>query len=101
MNYEKSEVYAVGMDTDERRRAKMLHCKLSEFPIIYLGVSVSDFTLSKGQLNFVNEKTAKRLSTWQGDHLCSGGKSILIDLCLSSIPTYTMGVCCLKEITSK
>ena len=56
MNYEKSEVYAVGMDTDERRRAKMLHCKLSEFPIIYLGVSVSDFTLSKGQLNFVNEK---------------------------------------------
>ena len=56
MNYEKSEVYAVGMDTDERRRAQMLHCKLSEFPIIYLGVPVIDFTLSKGQLNFVNEK---------------------------------------------
>jgi hypothetical protein len=39
----------------------------------------------------------KRLPALQGLHLVSGGKSILIDNSLSSLPIYTMGVYMLPE----
>jgi len=58
---------------------------------------VSTQKITKAQLRYVNEKKDKRLSTWQCDYLTSGGKSILIDSCLSSIPMYTMGVYQLYE----
>jgi len=63
----------------------------------YLGMPVSPFKISKAQLSYVTDKTRKKLSTWQCDYLTSGGKTILIDSCLSSIPMYTMGVYQLYE----
>lgn len=49
------------------------------------------------QLSYVSVKTEKRLGIWQYEYLSSGGKSTLIDSCLSSIPVYTMGVYQLYE----
>ena len=46
---------------------------------------ISDRKISKAQLRYINEKTEKRLSTWQCDYLSSGGKLILTKSCLSSI----------------
>jgi hypothetical protein len=63
----------------------------------YLGMPVSSMKISKAQLSYVSDKTEKRLGTWQCEYLSSGGKSILIDSCLSSIPMYTMGVYQLYE----
>jgi hypothetical protein len=93
INYEKSEIFSIGLSLDEQMvAAESLGCKIGVLPMKYLGMPVSCHKISKAQLNYVSEKTKKRLGTWQCEYLSSGGKSILIDSCLSSIPMYTMGV---------
>ena len=67
------------------------------FPYHYLGLPVNDCKLSKEQLSYVGAKVKKRLEMWKGDTLSSGGKAVLIESCLSSIPIYTMGVYILYE----
>jgi hypothetical protein len=60
--------------------------------IKYLGIPVSNYKLFSGDLMYVGLKVEKRLPAWQGLGLSSGGKSILIESSLSSLPSYTMGV---------
>jgi len=93
INFEKSEVFSVGLSIDEQQQtAAILGCKIGTFPIKYLGMPVGHCKITKAQLRYVSDKAEKRLGTWQCDHLSSGGKSTLIESCLSSIPMYTMGV---------
>lgn len=98
INYDKSEVFTVGLEEAEQQIVvAALNCKLGTFPMKYLGLPVSDCKISKAQLKYVSDKIEKRLDTWQCEYLSSGGKSTLIDSCLSSIPLYTMGVYYLYE----
>ena len=93
INFDKSEVFTMGLSEEEQQETvRVLNCKLGSFPMKYLGMPVSDCKVTKAQLKYVSDKTEKRLGTWQCDYLSSGGKSVLIDSCLSSIPMYTMGV---------
>jgi hypothetical protein len=98
INFEKSEIFTIGL-TDEEQclAANCLGCKIGAFPMKYLGMPVSSMKISKAQLSYVSDKTEKRLGTWQCEYLSSGGKSILIDSYLSSIPMYTMEVYQLYE----
>jgi hypothetical protein len=57
----------------------------------YLGIPVSDKMFYAADLIEVEVKVEKRLPTWQGRLLSSGGKSILIVSSLSYIPNYIMG----------
>ena len=43
------------------------------------------------------DKARRRLGSWKGDTLASGGKTVLLNSCLSSTPMYTMGVYLLYE----
>jgi len=98
INYNKSEVFAIGIEQVEIDRiAAIFGCKVGAFPIIYLGLPVSDRKLSKNQLSFMEQKVANRLRSWKCDTLSSGGKAILLQSCLSSIPLYTMSVYLLYE----
>lgn len=98
INFEKSEIFTVGLsEPDQKLAAATLGCKIGVFPMKYLGMPVSINKISKLQLSYVSTKTEKRLGTWRCDYLSSGGKSTLIDACLSSVPMYTMGVYQLYE----
>jgi hypothetical protein len=57
----------------------------------YLGIPVSDKILFAADLMAVGVKVEKRLPSWQGLQLFSGGESILIESSLSSLPNYIMG----------
>ena len=93
INFDKSEVFTVGLSVEDQQQAALiLGCKACSFPMTYLGMPVSFCKISKNQLRYVSDKAEKRLSTWQCDYLSTGGRSILIESCLSSIPMYTMGV---------
>jgi len=93
INFDKSEVFTVGLSVEDQQQAALiLGCKAGSFPMTYLGMPVSFCKISKNQLRYVSDKAEKRLSTWQCDYLSTGGRSILIESCLSSIPMYTMGV---------
>jgi hypothetical protein len=98
INYEKSEIYSVGLSVEEQLEAvHILGCQEGHFPMKYLGMPVSPFKISKAQLSYTEVKAEKRLGTWQCEYLSSGGKSTLIEACLSSTPMYTMGVYQLYE----
>jgi hypothetical protein len=60
------------------------------------GVLVSNLKLYAANLIYVGVME-KRLPAWQGLHLSSGGKSILMESSLSSLPMYTMGIYLLPE----
>jgi len=92
INYNKSEVFALGINEVEAEGiAKVFNCKLGHFPMKYLGLPISFKRLSKEDLSFSANKVEKRLETWKCNQLSHGGRSILINSSLSSIPMYSMG----------
>jgi hypothetical protein len=98
INYNKSEVMAMGVSAEESSRiARLLSCKEGALPMKYLGILVNSTKLYLADLMYVGVKVEKKLPAWQGLHLSSRGKSILIESSLSSLPMYTMGVYLLPE----
>jgi hypothetical protein len=57
----------------------------------YLGIPIHVKKLRKHDLQLVNCKMIKRTNPWQERLMSSGGRLILINSCLSSIPMYMMG----------
>jgi hypothetical protein len=92
INYHKSEAYVFSMKNAARVRiANMLNCQLSELPLKYLGIPISDTKLGKNAFEELTEKVAKRIPPWRGKQSSSSGRLILTNNCLSSVPIYTLG----------
>lgn len=102
INYNKSEVFTIGInEVDSVNIAVAFNCKLGQFPMKYLGLPISFKRLSKEELSISAGKVDKRLKTWKCYQLSHGGRSILINSSLSSIPMYSMGFYWLHEGTHK
>ena len=69
----------------------MLNCKLGSWPMRYLGIPISDSKLGASDFGGLKQKMSKRLDPWRGKHLSSGGKLVLLNSCLSSLPMFLMG----------
>lgn len=92
INFHKSEVFVFGVDQKRKERmANMLNCKLGELPMKHLGIPVRDRHLNMGAFLPISQKMTKRLDPWKGRFLTSGGRQILTNTCLSSLPLYCMG----------
>ena len=63
----------------------------------YLGIPISNKHLNTSAFSFLPQKLYKRLDPWKGKHLTSGGRQILSNTCLSSIPLYCMGFYWLQD----
>jgi mannosylglycoprotein endo-beta-mannosidase len=81
--------------------ADMMNCATGVWPIKYLGVPVTSSKLHVIDWLPVDEKLVKRLDGWKGSALSFGGKLILINLSLSSIPTYYMSMYLLPKTILK
>jgi mannosylglycoprotein endo-beta-mannosidase len=93
INYQKSEVYVLGCSEGQTAKvAQMFNCNVGQLPMKYLGVMVHNRHMTASELNYVAAKVEKRIPTWQNVGLSSGGKMILVESCLSSVPNYAMGV---------
>jgi hypothetical protein len=91
INYHKSEVFVIGEGEQVQMEiVEKLNCKLGRFRLTYLGIPIHSRKLRKCDLHVVNVKMGKRLEPWQGKLMSSGGRLILVNSCLSSIPTYLM-----------
>lgn len=92
INYQKSEVYVLGVDKEEELRfADMLNCKVGEMPFVYLGLPMGADKLKKKDLTPGMQRAEKKLESWHSGHLSFGEREIRINSCLSSIPLYYMG----------
>jgi hypothetical protein len=98
INYQKSEVFGVGVDqADLDRVARMLNCEIGSFPMKYLGLPISGDKIMVKDLDFVPEKLVKKLANGCSIQASSGGKAILIDSCLDNLATYAMSFFLLYE----
>jgi hypothetical protein len=102
INYHKSEAYIFGMGQKEQWRiANMLNCQLGVLPMKYLGMPISDGSLGMVAFNCLVKKVANRIPPWKGRFMSSGGRLILSNSCLSSLPIYDMSFYLLPKGTHK
>jgi hypothetical protein len=98
INYHKSEVMFMGQSPVIMQRvADMLNCKLGEFSFVYLGLPISDRNLTMDQWLFLIQKLGIRIESWLGRFLSSGGRLILSNSCLASLPMFAMGMFLLQD----
>jgi hypothetical protein len=98
INYHKSEVIVMGRSPVRQQRvADQLNSKLGEFPFIYLGLPISDRSLTMEQWLFLVRKLAARVEPWWGKFMSSGGQLVLSNSCLSSLPQFAMGLFLLQD----
>ncbi|KAJ4766125.1 RNA-directed DNA polymerase (reverse transcriptase)-related family protein [Rhynchospora pubera] len=67
-----------------------LGCKLSSFPISYLGLPLSDKALCKKDYENLILRFQQKLSGWSASLLSIAGRTVLLNACLSSLPIYFM-----------
>jgi hypothetical protein len=66
INYEKSEIFALGCSDEEQKRvAEMFNCNIGDLPLKYLGILVSNKHMSATDLSYVHLKVEKKIPTWQ------------------------------------
>jgi hypothetical protein len=100
INYHKSEVIVIGVDSQEQPRvAHLLNYKEGEFPFKYLGFPISDKKLTIADLEPVVATVGSRVDPWQGRFMSSAARLILTESCLSSIPLHSMSLFLLPEGT--
>lgn len=92
INFQKSEVFCFGVQPEEEwALANMLNCKVGNLPMTYLGIPVDSSKLRMSAFDPLVMKMRHRLDPWKGKFNSSGGNLILLNTCLSSLPTYIMG----------
>lgn len=97
INYQKREVLVIGgSEEDQTKVAGMFNCNIRQLPMKYLEVWISDRHMSSSDLAYVYQNVENKLPTWQSVGLTSGAEAILIQSCLSSIPSYSMGCTCYR-----
>jgi len=93
INYDKSDLLTIGLDEDSTNAfAKILCCKISDFPIKYLGVPLHYSKLRRIDLQPVIDKIIKRIAGWRGKLLSYAGRLTLLRACLASIPIYLLSI---------
>jgi hypothetical protein len=91
INFHKSELFCFGDARDKTEEyVQLFGCKEGEFPFRYLGIPMSPKRLSNRDWRGVEERFQKKLSSWKGKMLSSGGRLVLINSVLSSLPMYMM-----------
>jgi hypothetical protein len=91
INFHKSEIFCFGETKNKTEEyVRLFGCKEEDFPFRYLGIPMSPRKLSNGDWRLVEERFQKKLSSWKGKMLSSGGRLVLINSVLSSLPMYMM-----------
>lgn len=68
--------------------ADIFGCKISTFPIKYLGVPLSNKRLSLADWNTVVDIVTKKSQNWKG----TGGRSTLLNSVMSAVPLYMLSL---------
>jgi hypothetical protein len=102
IDFGKSEIIMVSSDEQKALQySELINCATGVWPIKYLGVLVSGSRLHVKDWMALNLKIIKRLEGWQCSSLSYGGKLILLNACLSCIPTYAMSMYMLPKTVIK
>lgn len=74
-----------------KMRPICLHgCKLSNFPFMYLDISLHFSKHKKEDMQYILDKIIKRISGWKGKLLSYKARLILLHACIASIPMFLL-----------
>jgi hypothetical protein len=92
INFDKSEVVILGYSPkDQQQIADSLNCRLTSFPVSYLGMPIWDSRILIKDLDPLVERVKSKAEPWRGKFTSKGSKTILINSCLSSLPCTLWG----------
>ncbi len=93
INRLKSELFYLGSRSGRGARlAELIGCKLGQLPIKYLGLPLSNRNVRKDDWWTVIDKFSTRIGGWQAKLLSQGGRLVLVNLVLTSLPLYFLSV---------
>ncbi|RVW55793.1 LINE-1 retrotransposable element ORF2 protein [Vitis vinifera] len=93
INLEKSTIS--GINTRQEMLSSLalvLECRVSEWPLSYLGLPLGGNPKTIGFWDPVVERISRRLDGWKKAYLSLGGRITLIQSCLSHIPSYFLSL---------
>jgi hypothetical protein len=91
INFHKSEVFCFGRAKDhEIFYSQLFGCVVGKYPFRYLGLPMHFRKLFNKDWKIIEQRIEKRLSGWKGKMLTSGGRLVLINSVLSSLPMFMM-----------
>jgi hypothetical protein len=91
INFHKSEIFCFGEAKDnEHLYSQLFGCKTGTYPFRYLGIPMHVRKLSNADWSTLLERIEKKLGSWKGKHLSYGGRLVLINSVLSSLPLYML-----------
>uniref|UniRef100_A0A1U7WLE7 Uncharacterized protein LOC104228609 n=1 Tax=Nicotiana sylvestris TaxID=4096 RepID=A0A1U7WLE7_NICSY len=92
INWRKSNISPINEVNNMEQLTQIIGGEVRSLPTIYLGMPLGARSKSKEIWNSVIEKCEKKLSRWKSQYLSLGGRLVLINSVLDSLPTYMMSL---------
>ncbi|WVZ62463.1 hypothetical protein U9M48_012212 [Paspalum notatum var. saurae] len=91
INFYKSEIFCFGKAKDcEIQYSQFFGCKIGTYPFRYLGISMHFRKLNNKDWKHIEDRFEKKLCGWKGKLLSVGGRLVLINSVLSSLPLFML-----------
>lgn len=91
INFHKSEIFCFGRAKEnEAFYSQLFGCKIGSFPFRYLGLPMHTRKLNNKDWQEIKNRIEKKLGGWKGKLLTAGGRLVLINSVLSSLPMFML-----------
>ncbi|WVZ82089.1 LOW QUALITY PROTEIN: hypothetical protein U9M48_029391 [Paspalum notatum var. saurae] len=91
INFHKSEIFCFGQAKEQATLYEVLFgCKLGSYPFRYLGLPMHVKKLRNRDWKLIEDRIEKRLGNWKGKLLSYGGRLVLLNSVLSSLPMFML-----------
>jgi len=91
INFHKSEIFCYGQAKEfEEEYIELFGCNAGQYPFRYLGIPMHHRQLLNNDWRKVEERFEKKLTCWKAKHLSYGGRLVLLNSVLSSLPMFMM-----------
>lgn len=91
VNYSKTSMYPIHTNRESNLH-QLFRCQWDNFPLLYLGLPLSNKKWTVADWQFLVDKIQKRLPSWKENLLFLDDKLTLVNAVLSFIPLYTLSV---------
>ena len=91
INFHKSEIFCYGAAREmEPYYTSLFGCNAGKYPFRYLGILMHHRYLINSEWRKVEERFLQKLSCWKAKYLSYGGRLVLLNSILSSLPMFMM-----------
>jgi len=91
INFHKSEIFCFGQAREhEAYYSSLFGYKVGIYPFQYLGILMHSRKLNYKDWKIIIDRIEKKLSNWKGKMLSFGGRLVLLNSVLSSLPVFML-----------